>query len=143
MAKPTRKRAAARASRGQAPRGQKHAGGRPSKYDPKFCDEMVAFCRQGYSLTAFAGEIGVSRECLAEWGRVHKEFFVALTRAKAAAARWWEDQGRAVGKGLGGAGSATVVCFQLKNMAGHDYRDAQQIEHSGIQVNITRSDEKL
>ncbi len=105
--------------------------GRPSLYKPEYCDSMVAFCRKGYSITAYAGEIGVSRECLTEWGRVHEEFSVALKRAKAAAARWWEDKGRTVGEGDGGPGAGTMVVFQLKNMAGDDFSEKVVNEHTG------------
>ena len=48
--------------------------GRPSVYDPAFCDEIVEFCSQGFSITAYAGSIGVSRRTITEWTTVHEAF---------------------------------------------------------------------
>lgn len=105
--------------------------GRPSKYDPAFCDQMIAFCRQGYSLTAFAGSIGVSRETISEWDRVHPEFSVATKIAKAAAALKWEERAGKVGERGGGPGTAQMIVFALKNMAAADFRDKIENTHSG------------
>ena len=58
--------------------------GRPSLYDPKFCDMVVEDMGQGYSLTAFAGLIGVNRSTITEWMNAHPDFSAAVTRGKAA-----------------------------------------------------------
>jgi len=100
-------------------------------YSPAYCEQVVAFCRQGYSVTAFAGEVGLSRETLAVWGAEYPEFAAALTNARAASARWWEELARKVGESGGASGSATIITFQLKNMAGEDFTERQQIEHTG------------
>ena len=53
-------------------------GGRPSKYDPNFCEVMIsAMETEGLSLGAVAGLIGVSRDTLYEWTTVHPEFSYA------------------------------------------------------------------
>lgn len=41
-----------------------------------------------------AATIGVSRECIYEWGRTIPEFSDALDRAKALEQLWWEDAGQ-------------------------------------------------
>lgn len=104
----------------------KHPGGRPTKYRPEYCEELVAFCREGYSITGFAGEIGVGRETISEWARVHPEFSVAVSRAKAAATRAYEGDARHVRQHGGGGGQATLIIFGLKNMAPDDYADKQE-----------------
>src|SRR4051794_28248464 len=90
--------------------------GRPTKYDPRYCDDIVAFCGQGYSITAFAGSIHVARSTIQEWAAAHDEFSVAVKRAKAASALWWEQRSRTVAERGGGNGAATMIIFNLKNM---------------------------
>src|SRR5260370_20240409 len=60
-----------------------HPGGRPSKYQPDYCEQVELCMAAGYSLTAFAGFIGVNKDTLNEWMRVHPEFSDAVMRAKA------------------------------------------------------------
>lgn len=105
--------------------------GRPSKYSPAYVEEVVAFCEQGYSLTAFAGEIGVDRASITRWCEEHEEFRIAANRAKAKRARWWEDKARSVAESGGSGGQATMVIFGLKNHAPEDFRDKTEHEHSG------------
>lgn len=91
----------------------------------------MTFCADGYSLTAFAGEIGVDRDTISEWAKVHPAFSVAVNRAKAKRAHWWERQARKVAQDGGPGGQATMVIFGLKNHAPDDYQDKQHVEHSG------------
>jgi hypothetical protein len=97
---------------------------------------------QGASATSFAASIDVDRSTITEWADNHPEFSTAVKRAKARCAAWWEAQGR-----LGAIGEVkvnpTLVIFGLKNMAADDWREKQEVEHSGsIDVN-KMSDEEL
>lgn len=103
--------------------------GRPSKYDPSFCELVVEHCKEGASLTSFAAEVGVCRDTVSEWMAVHEDFSVAASRAKAACAAWWERVSRQ--NALSGEGNATLCVFGLKNMGAADWSDKQQVEHSG------------
>lgn len=67
---------------------------RPSTYDSSYCDQVIEWGAQGKSITWMAAEIGVSRECIYEWARVHPDFSDALSRARAKAQQWWEDLGQ-------------------------------------------------
>ena len=107
------------------------SGGRPSKYSPAYCEEVITFCDQGYSLTAFAGEIGVARSTINEWIEQFPAFSEAVNRAKAKRARWWEGQARNVAAEGGQGGRATMVIFGLKNHAPEDFRDKTEHELSG------------
>lgn len=102
--------------------------GRPTKYDPKYCDDVVEFCKDGYSLTAFAGEIGVARQTISEWAETHAEFSVAVSRAKAVCCRWWENKLR---DRADGDGSSTAAMFGVKNMGRDDWQERQTHEHTG------------
>lgn len=109
----------------------KHPGGRPTKYDPVYCDMVGPFMAQGYSLTAFAGEIDVSRSTIELWTKEHPEFSGAVSRAKAKTLLSWETRARQCGDGLLGNGAAGMIAFALKNFGGDDWRDKQEVEHSG------------
>jgi hypothetical protein len=106
--------------------------GRPSLYRPEYVEQVVEFCAQGFSLTGFAGEIGVSRDTISEWARAHPEFSVAVSRAKARRALWWEKQAINVALDGGSSSRATMVIFGLKNHAPDDYRDKTEREHSSV-----------
>jgi hypothetical protein len=105
--------------------------GRPTLYREEYVERVVEFCAGGYSLTGFAGEIGVGRDTISEWVRVHPEFSVAVKKAKAASAKWWEERAHKVAAEGGPGGQATMVIFGLKNHAHEDYTDKTQHEHAG------------
>ena len=104
-------------------------GGRPTKYDPEYCEQAIAFMSQGYSITAFAGSIQVSRQTVYQWAEDHIEFSDALNVARSASALWWENRLRDVAEK--NEGNATAAIFGLKNRAADEWRDKQQHEHSG------------
>lgn len=112
------------------------AGGRPTKYEQRYCDEVVEHMTDGASLTSFAAEIDVARSTINVWMEENPEFSEAVKRGKAKCAAWWEKQGR-----LGATGGAqvnpTLVIFGLKNMAGEDWREKQEIDHTTNGKDIT------
>lgn len=105
--------------------------GRPTLFLPEYCDRVMEFCSAGHSLTAFAGEIGVSRRTLTYWREAHAEFDEACEVAKARACHWYEKQLRKVAAGDGGPGAATAAMFGVKNFGGEDFSDRRQLEHIG------------
>lgn len=102
--------------------------GRPSKYDPAYCAQIVEHMAEGASMTSFAAEIDVARSTLNEWAEHHPEFSEAINKAKAKCAAWWERLGR---EGASGSKEVnpTLVIFGLKNMSADDWRDKQEIDH--------------
>jgi hypothetical protein len=103
--------------------------GRPSKYEPAFCEAVVEHMKDGASLTSFAASIEVARSTINEWIDAHPEFSEAVKRGKAGCAAWWEKQTRKLA--VDGGGNATLCIFGLKNMAAEDWRDKHELEHSG------------
>ena len=103
--------------------------GRPSKYSPAYCDLVIEHMSDGASLTSFAAEIGVARSSINEWMENHPEFSEAVKIGKAKCAAWWEKLGRS--NAVSGDGNATLVIFGLKNMGAEDWREKQEVEHSG------------
>ena len=113
------------------PAALKRPVGRPTKYDPAFCEEIVEVCAEGHSITGFAGKIGVDRDTITEWAKVYQEFSVALKRAKAAATYGIEKDANGIRKRGGGPGAATMAIFQLKNFAEHEYTEKSETKLTG------------
>lgn len=103
--------------------------GRPSKYDPAFCEQLVEHMKDGASVTSFAAQIDVCRATINVWAEQHPEFLEALSRGKAKCAAWWEKIGRKSAES--GTGNATMIVFGLKNMSEDDWHDKREVEHSG------------
>lgn len=68
--------------------------GRPSTYDPAYCEAVIEYGKRGKSKTWMASELNVHRDTINEWERVHPEFSDAMTRALQFSQRWWEDAGQ-------------------------------------------------
>ena len=122
---------------------EKKVWGRPSKYDPKYCDMIVDFMRKGKSLVGFAGTIGVHVDTLYEWEKVHADFSEAIKQARALCQLWWEDQGQ-VGLFMGkedGSFSQSAWIFNMKARFG--YRDKQEVDLNVSEIKITKEDEDL
>lgn len=102
--------------------------GRPSKYNPAFVDEVLPFMEQGYSTTALAGHLGVSRQTIYDWMDAHPAFLDAVKEGVAASAIWWENCLRQ--NAIDGKGNAASAIFGLKNRASEDWRDKQVVENT-------------
>lgn len=67
--------------------------GRPSKYDPAYCETVIELGKQGKSLAQMCAHFDIARSTIDQWAEDHPEFSEALSRAKVHAQSWWEDQG--------------------------------------------------
>lgn len=117
------------------------AGGRPTTYDSKYCQAVIDHMSDGASLTSFAASINCARSTINEWMAANPEFSEAVKIGKSKCAQWWEKVSRT--NAVEGGGNATLCIFGLKNMAPDEWREKQEIEHSGsIDIN-KMSDEEL
>jgi hypothetical protein len=75
--------------------GTSRAVGRPSKYDPAYCERVIELGNMGASVVEMAHEIGVTRNTLeTNWSAAHPEFLEAMEKAREASQVWWEKKGR-------------------------------------------------
>ena len=118
-------------SEGQDQKKARRSVGRPTKYTKGLCAQVEAEMAKGYSLTAFAGIIGVDRDTITEWARVHPEFSLSVRRAKAKRLLQWERAAMKVASSGGGPGTATVIVFGLKNMGGGEWADKSEVKNTG------------
>jgi hypothetical protein len=69
--------------------------GRPTLYDPLFCDEVRKLGALGKSVEQIATKLGVSLRVVYDWKERYPDFLQALDDAKMAEQTWWEDQAQA------------------------------------------------
>ena len=93
-------------------------------YRKNFCKRCIQAGARGYSLTAFAGMLGVSRATLTRWADCHPRFAEAIGAHKAKRAKFWEDQLARIARDGGKTGSTTMVMFALKSVASEEYCEA-------------------
>lgn len=68
--------------------------GRPSKYDPAFCERVIAMGSEGKGVAEWASAFGVAKQRIYDWKAQHQEFRDACTRAETECQSWWENAGR-------------------------------------------------
>lgn len=107
------------------------AGGRPTKYDPSMCDDVIAYGKQGMGKCEMASNLGITYNSFETYQEQHAEFLQAVKEALRHSQAWWESQGRIATFGGCDGFNATSYIFQMKNRFKEDWRDKQETEHSG------------
>ena len=74
---------------------EKRPVGRPSTYDPAYCDKVVELGRIGKSIEQICYQLQTPVRTLYEWRDRHPEFSQALEDAKGYEQAWWEEQAQA------------------------------------------------
>ena len=74
---------------------EKRPVGRPSLYDPKYCEEVISLGRIGKSVEQIAANLNLSLRVLYAWRDKHEEFMHAMEYAKELEQAWWEEQAQA------------------------------------------------
>jgi hypothetical protein len=113
--------------------------GRPTEYRPEFCAMVIEFMAKGYSLTAFAGSIRMSRNAVYEWIGRHPDFGDAVSRARGARVTALETKLLSSRKGA----ETTAAIFALKNAEPDEWRDVKHTEATHSLRIETLSDAQL
>ena len=72
----------------------KHAGGRPTDYNPEWVDVLPSMFAEGQSVLEVAVNLGISRDTFYEYCKLYPKFSDAATRGKEISQAWWERVGR-------------------------------------------------
>lgn len=105
--------------------------GRPSTYDPDYCEKIITLGEQGASIAEMAFELNVCRNTLKAWAAEHDEFLTAFTRATLASQVWWERKGRS---GMEKSSSEFQASIWSRSMAARfpdDWREVKGTELTG------------
>lgn len=106
--------------------------GRPSDYDPKYCQLIIEMGKSGCSVAEMASACDVAKQTLLNWTNSHPEFMDAFTRAKSEAQSWWERQGRE--NLISSPGAVLNASLYGRSMAARfpeDWRESKQVELAG------------
>jgi hypothetical protein len=68
--------------------------GRPSDYDPSYCEKVIEWGKLGKSKVWMCAQLDICKRTMQRWEDAHPEFSAALTRAAAHAQAHWEDLGQ-------------------------------------------------
>ena len=109
--------------------------GQPTLYRVEYCERLVAYMRGVNSFETFADVIGVHRDTLYEWCKVHPEFSDARKRGRDGLQRGLEN----ISKGLMTGkikGNAAALIFFMKNTTNWRDDPAQETDSiDGISFN--------
>jgi len=111
--------------------------GRPPELKPEYCQMVIDHMSEGASLTSFAASIGVARSTIGYWARNYPEFEEAKQIAKAKCAAWWERHSRQGATGENPIANATLIIFNLKNLASDDFKDRHDHAHTSPDGSMT------
>lgn len=103
--------------------------GRPTEYREEYCDMVIDYMGKGFSLTAFAGFIRVSKQAVYEWIGRHAAFGDAVARARPARVSALEAKLLRSRKGA----ETTAAIFALRNADPQEWRD---IKHTTVDHNV-------
>ena len=115
--------------------------GRPSMYRPEYCDVAIEIGKRGGGPNDIACELGVLRESLYDWAKVHQEFSTALRIAKQHEQKWWENKGI---EGLG-ADRFNAVVWKVSMQARFrdDYTERKVTELTGKDGGAIQTETKM
>ena len=110
------------------PANGKHAGGRPTVYEPSYVTKVLGIIARSSSknpltIAGIAVELGHHKQTLYEWEEAHPEFGDVLKKVRET------QEHQLVQNGLNSKWSTAMSIFLLKN--NHGYTDKQEIDHSG------------
>jgi hypothetical protein len=126
--------------------------GRPTDYKPEIIDQINEYLKSAVpenqqipTIERIALNIGVSRECLYEWARVHPEFSDTLEKVRAQQKDLLMQTGIFGGKEV----NATIIALLLK--VNHDMIETTREEHTGkdgkdlfptpiAEINVSKND---
>lgn len=103
--------------------------GRPTSYDPAYCDQVIEWGKLGKSKAWMAAEMGVARNTIDNWADANPEFLSAFTLAMDLSQQWWEDAGQ---KGMiENTISAPIWSRSMAARFPADWREVKGTELSG------------
>lgn len=126
--------------------------GRPSAYDPAFCEKAIELGKLGKSTEAIGSILDVGTATLYRWREEFPEFREALETAKDHELRWWEEQAQAymVESKDGNRLNSSIWSRSMAARFPKKYRESTKQEItgadgapliSGIQVSFVKSGE--
>lgn len=113
--------------------------GRPTDFKESYGDEILSLMAEGLSLAAAAAELGIHRQRVYEWVERHPKFADTVKLAMSKRQLFLERRLLSASEGP----KVTSTIFALKNAGAADWRDKQELEHSGPNGGPMQTDFKV
>jgi hypothetical protein len=105
--------------------------GRPSKYQPEYCEMLIKHMSEGLSFESFGGVVNCHDDTLRNWCELFPEFLDARKRGLQANKIFWERVGVDGAMGKIPGFNATSWIFNMKNRFKWTDRLESNTNHSG------------
>lgn len=103
--------------------------------NPTLAEEILSLMAEGLSLAAAAADLGVHRQRVYEWEASNPDFADTIKLARSKRQLFLER--RLLKADTGPVVTSSI--FALKNAAGEDWRDKQEVETSGnLTINVVQ-----
>ena len=108
---------------------EKRPKGRPSKYRPEFCEQIIELGKLGKSIAQMASHFDVDKASIYRWSEESEDFRTALARARAHSQTWWENEAQ---KNMDNRNfNAQLWLKSVASRFRDDYTERQQTEITG------------
>jgi len=107
--------------------------GRPTLYEPEYCQQLIDYMATGMSFESFAATLGVCRETLYDWKKRHPEFLHAHKIGIDRNLQFWERLGTKMATGES-KGNTVAWIFNIKNR--HGWTDKNEVSLHGENIPI-------
>jgi hypothetical protein len=108
--------------------------GRPSKYDPKYCQTVIDLMSEGASIEELVLELGICKQTIYNWQQEHPDFLDAIKTGVELSEGWWKREGR---KALRDKDfSYTGWYMNMKNRFGWADKQQTDITTGGEKINV-------
>ena len=102
------------------------------------CERIIDLGREGAGQCEMAADLDIHYSTFLAWQTEKPEFSDAVKQAVRLSQAWWEREGRKGTFGEYKGFNATSYIFQMKNRFSDDWRDKQDVEHSGAIETTTK-----
>lgn len=111
------------------------AGGRPTKYNQRYCSELIEHMSLGLSYEVAAYKMGLGKTTLYNWERKYPEFMNAKKKAFQANQAFWEEVGISAMVGNTPGFIPSIYIFNMKNR--FNWRDSPKDENQQVEIKIS------
>lgn len=116
-----------------SPKGNGKFVGRPTKYDPAICEQIIELGRQGKSKVQMVAATNIPYATMSAWEQAHPAFREAMDEAMRLAQAFWEDLAIAHMVEMPGGPKLNTGLWSRSMSARfpRDYRDNSKVELVG------------
>lgn len=107
---------------------EKRPEGRPSKYDPSFCQKVIELGKIGASKIEMACELGICKATFSNYEAEYPEFLASVKLAVMHSQAFWEQKGRLATFGGVPNFNAVAWIFNMKNRFSQSWKDNNKSE---------------